>query len=79
LGEGFTLGGIVGFFMKSSFYFYLYSTTTLFSLRGIAGEIISFTIVSAIAGFAIVMVAGMQESGVNVEAEAESELADISF
>ena len=56
---GFKTGAIVGFLLSASENFVIWSTTFVYSRRFFVADIVVYTIISSIAGMAIVMVAGL--------------------
>lgn len=61
---GVVMGAIVGMLMTAATDVTLYGTTLLFSVKLMIADIINFTFISAVAGGAIVMVAGMNDTTV---------------
>src|SRR5438067_2140863 len=55
---GLITGGIVGFLMAASIDCIMYATSTVLSKRGMVADIIAFTVISAIAGAIVAVVAG---------------------
>lgn len=62
---GVVMGAIVGMLMTAATDVTLYGTTLLFSIKLMIADIINFTFISAVAGGAIVMVAGMNDTTVD--------------
>jgi len=58
LGEGLVTGGIVGFLMCSGFDSIMYATTKMMGRTAVLGDVIAFTVISAIAGAVIGAVSG---------------------
>ena len=58
LAAGLVTGGIVGFLMVTSVDCIMYGTTFILSKKGMLADVVSFTVISAIAGAAIAAVAG---------------------